>query len=205
MSTHYDRLPTLEERVRASKLIVTGRVKSIDPLPRTRIGEIEEEQAVAHIAIDSPLRGRLAEREIDVRFVSSRGDNRGEPQPFTVDQRLVLLLVPDVGRDVRPNTYIAYLRGAFLLTANAFTIETGSSPKGRPRKVRVSLGDLRETVKKIEAEDSAERKAWTKFEPQLARRPALPVVSEIPDVALETGPTSAHPNDPATPRSGSRN
>ena len=207
MSTQYDRLPTLEERVRASKLIVTGRVKSVEPLPRTRIGDIEEEQAVAHIAIDQPLRGRLAEREIDVRFVSSRGDsNRSESHPFSVGQRLVLMLVPDAGRDVRPNTYIAYLRGAFSLTANnTFTIETEASvPKGRPRKVRVSLGNLRETVKKIEAEDSAERKAWTELEPQLAKRPALPAISEIPDFELGAEPTSVQPSDSATPRPGSR-
>ena len=49
MSTSYDRLPTLDERIRTANLIVVGHVRSVYPLRRTRIGEVEEEQAVAQI------------------------------------------------------------------------------------------------------------------------------------------------------------
>lgn len=207
MSTHYDRVPTLEERVRASSLVVTGRVQSIKPLPRTRIGEVEEEQAIAHMAIDKVLRGALAARELDVRFVCSRGDDtRAEPHPFSDDQRLVLLLVPDVGRDIRPNTYVAHLRGAFPLTANdAFTIESESeTSKSGARKTRLTLSALREVVKTIAVEEATETKAWATLEPQLAKRPVLPAITELPDMEPGAGPTSAGPTAPATPRPGRR-
>lgn len=203
MSTTYDRLPTLEEWVRAASLIVTGRVRSIKPLPRARIGEVEEEQAIAHMAVDNVLRGTPAGREIDVRFVSSRGnDTRAQAHPFGIKERLLLLLVPDVARDSRPNTYVAYLRGAFPLTAtDAFTIQTAAdTAKGAARKTRVTLSALRDVVRKVAAEERAGAGAWARLEPQLARRPTVPAVTELPDMEPGAGPTSAGPSVPATPR-----
>ena len=204
MSTHYDRVPTLEERVRASRLIVTGRVKSIELLPQARIGEVEEEQAIAHIAVSNVLRGSSATRELDVRFVRARGgDRRAAAHPFREDQRLVLLLVSDVGPDTRPNTYIAYLRGAYPLTANdAFQIETEpeTSKGGRSRQARLTLNTLREVVKTIAAEETAETRAWSRFEPQLAKRPGLPPVTELPHAEQSEGPASTGPVTPDAPR-----
>lgn len=196
MSTQYDRLPSLEERVRASAIVVTGRVQSIKPLPKTSIGEIEEEQAIAYVVIDKTLRGTPSSNAIDVRFVSSRADKTSDaPHPFSVGQRLVLMLVQDVGREARPNTYVAYLRGAFPLTANdAFTIETESeTSKGGSRKMRVTLGVLREVVKTVAAEAAVEARAWTKFEPQLAKRPILPEITELPNTELGAGPVAVEP------------
>lgn len=206
MSTQYDRLPTIEERVRASRLIVTGRVQSIKPLPRTRIGEIEEEQSIAHVAIDKVLRGAPLVRELDVRFVRSRGrDTLSETHPFREGQRLVLLLVPDTGLDTHPDTYVAYLRGAFPLTAkDAFTIETEaeSSKGGSSRKARLTLSALRDVVKRIVAEEATETQAWSRLEPQLAKRPLLPAITELPDTEAGTGPTSAGPITPNASRPG---
>lgn len=203
MSTHYDRVPTLEERVRASRLIVTGRVQSIKPLLRTRIGEVEEEQAIAHLAIDKVLRGAVAGRELEVRFVYSRGnETRPESHPFADDQRLVLLLVPDVGRDIRPNTYVAYLRGVFPLTANdAFTIQTQSETSGGvARKTRVTLNALGDVIKRITADETAQRRDWKRLEPQLARRPVLPSITELPDKEAGAGPTPMGPTAAVAPR-----
>jgi hypothetical protein len=206
MSTHYDRVPTLEERIRASRLIVTGRVKSIEPLPQARIGEVDEEQAIAHIAVSNVLLGSPATRELDVRFVRARGgDTRAASHPFREDQRLVLLLVPDVGPDTRPNTYVAYLRGAYPLTANdAFQIETEpeASKGGASRKARMTLNSLRDAVKMIGTEETAEMRAWSRLEPQLAKRPSLPPVTELPHEEHRAGPTSAGPVMPDAPRPG---
>ena len=136
MSTHYDRLPSLEERVRAAKLVAIGVVQSIKPTPKTRIGEIDEQQAIAQITVEKTLRGTPSQREINVRFVASRGDNDRVSPSFAVGQTLVLLAVPDVGNETGPNTFVPYLGGAFQLSPNGvFTVETEpKSPKSDPVK-----------------------------------------------------------------------
>jgi len=204
MSTQYDRLPTLEERVRASTIVVTGRVQSIKPLPKARIGEIDEEQAIAQVVIDKTLQGKPSSNAIDVRFVSSRAGQTSDTRPpFSVGQRLVLMLVPDVGREARPNTYVAYLRGAFPVTANdAFMMETESeTSKSGSREVRVTLAALREAVKAVAEEVTAESRSWARFETELAKRPLLPSITELPDRELGAGPVTASPVDTARPRS----
>jgi hypothetical protein len=202
MSTNYDRLPTLDERVRAASLIVMGRVQSIKPLRRTRIGDVEEEQAVAHVAADKVLRGALAARELSVRFVRSRGDSpRPEADAFVEGKRLLLFVVPDVGRDATPGTYVAHLGGAFALTADdSFAMEIDArSSKGR-RRIRQTLGAVRDLVKRIGAEEAADARAWERVEPYLAKRPALPSITELPDTGLGTGPLSSEPIAAAPPR-----
>lgn len=202
MSTSYDRRPTLEERVRAASLIVTGRVESIRPLRRTRIGDVEEEQAVAHVGADNVLRGALPRREIAVRFVRSRGDSaRRDAGTFAEGKRLLLFLVPDVGQDAAAGTYVAYLGGAFALSADdSFAMEIETSPKQR-RRVRQTMGAIRDLLKRVSAEEAASARAWERLEPYLAKRPALPSITELPDAELGAGPASSEPLASPTPRS----
>lgn len=200
MSTHYDGAPALHERVRAARLVVTGRVLSVQPLPRARIGDVEEEQAVARIEIEKTLRGASPSATLDVRFVRARGESKPPAADvFRKDQRLVLLLVPDVGPDAAANVYVAYLGGAFALAANdVFTVEVPdeTSRTGGTRKARMTVGALREIIKQVGAEEAAQVRDWAKVEPHLARRPTLPAVTELPDARIGGGPASAMPSPP---------
>jgi hypothetical protein len=196
MSTNYDQLPSLEERVRASSIIVTGTIRSIKVLPKGRIGDVDEEQAHARITIDRSLKGEPTAKEIDVRFVRSHeGENRSGTEVFATGKRVVLMLVPDVGPDKRPDTYVAYLRGAFSLMENdAFTIETGSGiSKDGIRKVRLTLVLLRAAVKAAADEEASAVKAWAKHEPELAKHPTLPMITELPEPGTGAGPISVEP------------
>ncbi len=200
MSTNYDQLPSLEERVRASSIIVTGTIRAIKVLPKGRIGEVAEEQAHARISLDRPLKGEPSAKEIDVRFVRSHeGENRSGTEAFDTGKRVVLMLVPDVGLDKRPDTYVAYLRGAFRLMDNdTFTIETGSgTPKDGARKVRLTLTQLRAAVKAAADEEASAVKAWAKHEPQLTKHPAIPEITELPELGRAPGPISMEPGTPA--------
>jgi len=201
MSTHYDRLPPLEERVRASSLIVIGVVQSIKPMPKSRIGEIEEQQAIAQLTVDKTLRGPASLRQINVRFVSSRADAKlVDSDTFKVGQRLVLLAVPDVGPDASPNVFVAYLGSAFPLNANeVFMVESDSESSG-PVRTRVTIEALRGVVKAILTEEAADKRSWAKFEPQLSKRPMLSAVTEIPEPLPGAGPTSTEPTGPAATR-----
>ena len=194
MSTSYDHLPTLEERVRAVSLIVVGRVQSVRPLRRTHIGEVEEEQAVAHVAVDTVLRGNLAARELSIRFVRARGDvPRPDAKSLTQGKRVLLLLVPDVGPDAAAGTYTSYLRGTFELTADdSFTMEIEASP-ARRRRVRQTMSAVREIVKRIAGEETTSARAWERLEPYLTKRPALPTITELPDPELGAGPADSQP------------
>lgn len=206
MTTQYDQVPTLEERVRASRLIVVGRVESIELLKRQKIGEIEEQQAIAHIEIRDVLRGEAKTRRIGVRFIASGGEKaRSGIHPFRENQRLLLLLVPDVGRDARPNTFVAYLRGHYALSAgDTFTVESGPVSEEHPgsKSSRLTLKKLRELIRSVEAVETAEERAWAKQEPQLARRPTLPPITEVPLPEPGAGPTAAGPEtrDARAPR-----
>ena len=206
MTTHYDEVPALEERVRASRLIVVGRVESIELLKRQQFGEIEEQQAIAYVEIRDVLRGEARTRRIGVRFIASSGANaRSGVHPFRENQRLLLLLVPDVGRDARPNTFVAYLRGHYALSAgDRFTTETapGSVKHAGGKSSRVTLRKLRELIRTVEAAEAVDKRSWAKHEPQLARRPALPPITEIPQPEHGAGPTQAVPQtrDSRAPR-----
>jgi hypothetical protein len=201
MSTSYDRRPNLEERVRTASLIVIGRVQSVTPLRRTRIGEVEEEQAVAHVGADQVLRGTPAARELSVRFVRSRGDStRPAAAAFADGRRLLLMLVPDVGQDAAAGTYVSYLGGAFALSEDdSFVMELDSSATRR-RRVRHTMSAVRDLVKRVGAEETSSARAWEKLEPYLAKRPALPPVTELPDAAHGAGPAPSEPIAPAPPR-----
>jgi hypothetical protein len=202
MSTSYDRLPTIEERVRTATLIVIGSVQAVRPLRRTHIGELEEDQAVAHIGVDQVLRGTVAARELSVRFVRSRGDStRPDAVTFADGQRLLLMLVPDVGPDAAAGTYVSYLGGAFALSEDdSFVMELDSSATRR-RRVRQTIGAVRELVKRVGAEETSSARAWEKLEPYLVTRPALPPVTELPDAGHGAGPAPSEPIAAAPPRS----
>jgi len=203
MSTSYDRLPTLEERVRTASLIVIGRVQSVRPLRRTYIGEVEEDQAVAHVEADQVLRGTLAARELSVRFVRSRGDStRSDAATFADGRRLLLMLVPDVGQDAAAGTYVSYLGGAFTLSEDdSFVMELDSSATRR-RRVRQTMSAVRDLVKRVGAEETSSARAWEKLEPYLFTRPALSPISELPDAGHGAGPVPSEPIA-ATPPSAS--
>ncbi|HEU4892267.1 MAG TPA: hypothetical protein VFT47_12005 [Vicinamibacterales bacterium] len=204
MSTSYDRLPTLEERVRAASLIVVGRVQSVRPLRRARIGDVEEEQAVAHIAADTVLRGTLAARELSVRFVRARGDvPRPDARSLTDGKRVLLLLVPDVGPDAAAGTYTSYLRSTFELTADdSFTMEIEASP-ARRRRARQTMSAVRDIVKRIAVEETTSARAWERLEPSLAKRPTLVTITELPDTGPGAGPADSQPIA-SPPRSSTR-
>jgi hypothetical protein len=197
VTTHYDQVPSLEERVRASRLIVVGRVESVELLKRQQIGEIEEQQAIAHIAIRDVLRGEAKTRRIGVRFIAPSGAKaRSGVHPFRENQRLLLLLVPDVGRDARPNTFVAYLRGHYPLSAgDSFTTEPApvSEKHAGSKTSRATLRKLRELIRAVEAAETADERSWARHEPQLARRPALPPITEVPQSEHGAGPTQAVP------------
>ena len=196
MSTHYDRHPTLEEWVRASRLIVVGRVQSIEAVKQARIIDNDEQQAVAHVSVERVLNGAAETKEVDVRFVLSRGERaQAGTGAFSEKQRLVMLLVPDVGPEVRPNSYVAYLGGAFALTNDSFVMPVDSAGKGRSSGARVTLNAVRDVVKKVAAETSNHERAWQRMEPQLAKRPDLPAVTEMPDALHGQRPESVGPAD----------
>jgi hypothetical protein len=201
MSTSYDRLPTLEERVRTASLIVIGRVQSVRPLRRTHIGEVEEDQAVAHVGADQVLRGTLAARELSFRFVRSRGDSiRPDAVTFADGKRLLLMLVPDVGQDAAAGTYVSYLGGAFALSEDdSFVMELDSSATRR-RRVRQTMSAVRGLVKRVGAEEASSARAWEKLEPYLVKRPALSPITELPDAGHGAGPAPSEPTAAAPPR-----
>jgi hypothetical protein len=205
MSTSYDRMPTLEERVRTASLIVIGRVQSVRSLRRTHIGEVEEDQAVAHVEADHVLRGTLAARELSVRFVRSRGDfSRPDAATFADGERLLLMLVPDVGHDAAAGTYVPYLGGAFALSADdSFVMQLDSSATRR-RRVRHTMSAVRDFVKRVGAEETSSARAWEKLEPYLVKRPALSPITELPDAGHGAGPAPSEPIAAALPPRSNR-
>jgi hypothetical protein len=199
MSTSYDQRPTLEDRVRASRLIVIGRVESVELLARERIGQMEEQQAIAHIAIERVVRGDSEARRVGVRFIVP-GDRRARPgaQAIREGERLILFLVPDVGPGARPNTFVAYLRGHYELTkADAFVVD----------RRRVGLKALGELVRTVENADAAETQSWARYERELVERAELPPVTEVPEPLMGAGPLPDRPAkgaQPGTRRGGRR-
>jgi hypothetical protein len=193
MATNYDTQPTLEERIRASRLVVVGRVESIELLKRERVGEVEEQQAIAHIVVDALIRGAGRTRRLGVRFIlPAGGQARARTHPLREGQRLVMFLVPDVGRDARPNTFVAYLRGHYALS-NADTFSHDAR--------RVSLKALRDSVRSVAAAEAAEGRAWEKYETALVNRRELPPITEVPEPQSGSGPA---PSRPAATGGGSR-
>jgi hypothetical protein len=194
MSTSYDQRPTLEERVRASRLIVVGRVESVELLARERIGETEEQQAIAYVSVERVLRGDADARRVGVRFIVP-GDRRSRTGTEALREggQAVLFLVPDVGRGARPNTFVAYLRGHFPVTGtDAFVVD------GK----RVGLKALGELVRTVEASAAAESERWATYERELLQRPVLPPVTEVPEPQSGVGPLPERPTRAGAARKG---
>jgi hypothetical protein len=185
MTTSYDEQPTLEERIQASRLIVIGRVESIELLKRERVGEVEEQQAIAHVVVDALIRGAEKTRRVGVRCIlPAEGQARARTHPFREGQRLVLFLVPDVGRDTRPSTFVAYLRGHYALSsADIFSHDAR----------RISLKALRDSVRSVAAAEAAEGRAWAKYETALVNRRELPPITEVPEPQPGPGPAPGRP------------
>ena len=185
MTTSYDEQPTLEERIRASQLIVIGRVESIELLRRERVGEVDEQQAIAHVVVESVLRGEQKARRLGVRFILPADRRaRARTRPLREGQRLALFLVPDVGHGARPNTFVAYLRGHYVLS-NADSFLHGAT--------RVSLRALRDSVRSVAAAETAEDRAWAKYETALVNRRELPPITEVPESQFGSGPAPDRP------------
>jgi hypothetical protein len=185
MTTSYDEQPTLEERIRASQLIVIGRVESIELLRRERVGEVDEQQAIAHVVVEAVMRGVQKARRLGVRFILPADRRaRARTHPFRGGQRLALFLVSDAGRDARPNTFVAYLRGHYVLSdADTFLHDA----------TRLSLRALRDSIRSVAAAETAEDRAWTKYESALRNRRELPPITEVPEPQFGAGPAPDRP------------
>jgi hypothetical protein len=199
MATHYDDTPTLLERIRGARLIAVGEVEAVEPMKRERLGELEEQQATASVVLKDVLKGASKQLNVNVRFiVPEPKSSRAVVHPLAAGQRVLLMLVPDVGREVGPNTYIAYFRAHYALTAGD-TFKVAGGPRGK-KDTAVTLKKLRELIKADAAAADSERQLWAKHEPQLLAEKRVATVTEIPHFERAGVPRSVALK-PAVPKS----
>jgi hypothetical protein len=205
MSTQYDQRPTLEESIRASRLVVVGTVESVELLAQARVGQVDEQQAIAHVDVADVLHGAIERRRISVRFIVSGGRTAAaRSHPLKKGQQVILILVPDVGRDVRPNTWIAYFGGHYpLLQDSSFVVPVGSVEAGEKSR-RVSLKKFRAIIRGVNTEQAAEVRLWEKYESRVLAERLVTRITELPEPEHGLGPAQARPLEPSEARAPRR-
>jgi len=190
MTTYYTQVPTLEMRVAASSVIITGTVgKIVD----TQIEYYDHEpftRTTYEVMVQEVLKGTLEHKVIRVEVMGGQtAQAAAAPQESMQEGApLVLMLVPEEGR----NTFVPYFSSAFPLVSEE-QIELGpraellSSSAVSIKGGRITLDTLRRLIEAAAREEAAETKAAVAM---MAGQP-LPPVLEMPQGFRGGGEPSA--------------
>ncbi|MGH3022643.1 MAG: hypothetical protein ACRDNI_03210 [Gaiellaceae bacterium] len=186
MTTTYEGIPELPERLTGADLVLIGRVETLADVEMHTVEEAAETHSLFSIAVERVLEGELDLEHITVRVVGGTAEN--VETSWTVQlpegERMLLLLSPDVGPGRPPDAYVPFFAGCYRVTDEVAALPEGRTPL---TKIRSLLASKRRARKR-------ELAALEELEPaNLRRRPYEPV-AEMPE-ELGRGAEGAKPDD----------
>ena len=195
MTTSYEGIPALDERLAGAELILIGAVQKMIDVELHTVDEVPEVHSVFSVAVQRVLAGTLDADHIELRVVG--GSAEGVETEATTGVRegpeMLFLLSRDYGPNRPPTAFVPYFRGCYALKGNVVSFPEGRSEVAKVRSMISSIG------RSVDREQAA----LEELEPaRLRRRPYQPVL-EMPE-APARGPVDAAPGEPASPtaRSG---
>jgi hypothetical protein len=185
VTTTYEGIPDLAERLTGADLVLIGRVEKLADTEMHTVEEEPEVHSLFSIAVERVLEGELELDEITVRVIGGSAEN--VQTSWTVElregERMLFLLAPDVGPGRPPSLYVPYFAGCYRVADEAAALPEGRTPL---TKVRSLLASKRRAQKR-------ELATLEKLEPaNLRRRPYEPV-AEMPE-ELRGGAEEAKPD-----------
>lgn len=186
MTTTYEGIPELAERLTGAALILIGRVEKLADVEMHTVDEAPEVHSLFSIAVERVLEGELDLDEIMVRVVGGSAEN--VQTSWTVElpegERMLFLLSPDVGPGRPPGAYVPYFAGCYRVADEVAALPEGRTPL---TKIRSLLASKRRERKREQA-------ALEELEPaNLRRRPYEPI-AEMPE-ELRRGAEEAKPDE----------
>ena len=180
MSTEYRSYPPLAGWLRAAQLIATAKVIEIEQLPKKEADD-DRREALARLALGQVIKGAPSSKEITLRFVET------EAHPYGEKGEILLMAVPDVGPDIRKDTYVAYLGAALPFDGKGVALPVGRDGRGRVLTEMMTLDRLQEAVASFQATEQERRKLTQELEnadrfdpaPEATELPALDVPGPI--------------------------
>jgi hypothetical protein len=198
MTTTYEGIPELPERLMGADVVLIGRVEKLADVEMHTVEEAPEVHSLFSVTVERVLEGELDRDDITVRVVGGTAQN--VETSWTVElpegERVLFLLSRDVGPGRSPGAYVPYFAGCYRVTDDVARLPEGRTPL---TKIRSLLASKRR-------ERQRELASLEELEPaNLRRRPYEPV-AEMPE-ELRHGAEATKPDEgpegekPSRPRS----
>ena len=184
MTTTYDGIPDLPERLAGADIVLIGRVEKLADVETHIVEDAPEVHSVFAITVERVLEGELDRKDVTVRVVG--GSAEDTQTPWTVEmpegEPMLLLLARDIGPGRSSDAYVPYFAGCYRVADDAVALPEGRTPLA---KIRSLIASGRRARKR-------ELDALEELEPAgLRRRPYEPV-TEMPE-QLRRGAREAKP------------
>jgi hypothetical protein len=208
MSTSYDAIPSIHERVIGSDVIAIAtlrgpvRVVPIDDTERPRVHGWFE------VAIQETLSGSPSSKTVVMRVIGEGTENAVTwPVPAPSDERLLCFLTRDIGPDLPDNLFAPCHNGVYILSADGVarvpedTLDDATREAAVAGREGLPLEGLRRLIETVGERRAAAIRGVEDNEPAEIRRAARPDLAEHPrsadalvDASLAT-PGGGRPGD----------
>lgn len=199
MTTTYTGIPTFEERVVGSTLVIVGRVEKVMDVTTDYRQEKPQVRTTFRVVVESVLKGSLDSEAVEVKVAG--GKNETEESPWSVSlkegDQVLLMLAPNYA-DHTPEVFVPYFGSSFRVTGEG-NVELGEDlikgldqERAPIRRGKAKLSDLRRLVEEVRERQAKEDDLLAEQEPEELRRMPYREIQEMPQ-ADPGGPRSSTP------------
>ena len=195
MTTYYEQVPTLLDRIRHADVIAVIRDWKVERVLPDPMSETERQFADVAMVPERMLRGE--DRALRVRLVGQAGKD-GATWAINLDapRRVVVMLQRDVD-----GTYVPYFGSLFPMKGNEIRLPSGTRDDRTDTKRPLTVPSLARLVRKIDEEAEERSEQWRDNEPKAT---AIPGVSEAPEDFVGARPVEYGPKPPTARRARRR-
>jgi hypothetical protein len=199
MTTTYTGIPTFEERVVASTLVIVGRVEKVMDVTTDYRQEQPQVRTTFRVAVESILKGSLDSDSIEVKVAGGKTETEETPWSVSLKEgnQALLMLAPNYA-DHAPDVFVPYFGSSFPITGEGNVelsedvIKNLDKERAPIRRGKAKLSDLRRLVEEVVQRQAKEEDLLARQEPEEFRRMPYRETLEMPQAELG-GPRSSAP------------
>ncbi|SRR6266567_617944 len=203
MTTTYTEIPTFEERVVASTLVILGRVDKVVDVTTDYTMEQPQVRTTFQVNIESVFKGRIDGHAIHVQIAGGRTDKAETAWSVHMKEgELVLLLLAPNYAHRTPDVFVPYFASSYPVTSEGNVELSEDVAKQLPNlgipveDRRVKLTDLRRLVEATVQRQEEQEALFAEQEPADLRKMPYGEILEMPQPGLG-GARSAEPENRA--------
>lgn len=198
MTTTYTGIPTFEERVVASTLVVLGRVEKIIDTTIDYRQEQPQVRTTFRVNIESILKGKIASSTIDVQVAGGKAEKAETPWSVRLKEgKLALLFLAPNYANRAPDVFVPYFGSSYQVTTDGnveLSEEVAKQLASQDipiRRGRAKLADLRRLIKKVVRRQERDETLLAEQEPDELRKVPYREIQEMPQASLGGARSSA--------------